>query len=149
MFPDVWSYELFEAYAPRASWNVTSSLQFMTDYEGYDGRKTYAENCAGGYYAARLPILEKLKEMKRQSNVLCIRFITGEYTTPLGVWVVREACRKAMENKPLNFSSKELMLEYARKLIRKKFGADLDLILDKSLILNKLKTQSKLNRWVG
>ncbi len=147
MFPNVWSYELFEIYTPKASWNTSNELQYMTDYESYDGRKTYAENCAGGYYAARLPILEKLKEIKRQSNILVLRFITGEYSVPLGVWVVREAVRKSIQSKPLNFASEELMLEYAKKLTKKKFGIDLDNILSKSKIIHNIKTQITLKKF--
>ena len=143
-FPNVWSYELFEMYAPKASWNVTNEVQYTTDYEDCFGRKNYADNTAGGYYAARLPILEKLKNIKRQGNILALRFITGEYSVPLGVWVVRESTRKTMNNKPLEFSSKELMIEYAKKLALKKFGVNLDKILDKSVLLNKLKTQVNL-----
>jgi len=59
-------------------------------------------------------------------------------------WVVREATRKTMQNKPLEFSNKELMLEYAKKLAKKKFGVDLTEILGKSVMLNKLKTQRNL-----
>ncbi len=144
-FPNIWGYELFEMYAPKASWNVTDKVQYSTDYEGYDGRKTYADDTAGGYYAARLPILERLKGMKRQGNILALRFITGEYSVPLGVWVVREAARKAISGKPLEFGSKELMLEYAKKLAMKKFGINLDEVFDKSIMLHKLKTQVNLN----
>ncbi|MBW3015880.1 hypothetical protein KY330_05650 [Candidatus Woesearchaeota archaeon] len=143
MFPEPWSYELFEGYMPNASWNISSSIKFTTDYEPYSGRKSYAENCVGGYYAARLPILEKLREMKRQASVLTLRFITGEYACPLGVWVCREATRKAL-NTRLEFSSKDLMLKYAWALIKKKFGYDINDILNKSIILKEIKSQSKL-----
>ncbi len=145
MFPEKWSYELFEAYLPNASWNTSKTMEFMTDYESYSGRTSYAENCAGGYYAARLPILEKLVSMKRQASVLVIRLITGEYTTPLGVWVCREAARKAVETKPLRFSERELMLRYAKILVMKKFGYDIADILDSSILLNNIKSQSKLS----
>ena len=47
-------------------------------------------------------------------NVLVLRFITGDYAVPLGVWVTREATRKAMNGKPIIFSDKELMLKYFR-----------------------------------
>ncbi len=144
LFPEKWSYELFETYMPKAEWNQTDEIQFMTDFEPYSGRKTYAENCAGGYYAARLPILEKFSEMKRQASVLCIRIITGEYFCPLGVWVVREAVRKTMASKPIEFSDRELMLKYARALLKKKFGMNADDILNKSILLRNLKTQTKL-----
>jgi hypothetical protein len=144
-FPEVWSYELFETYAPKAEWNISDTYQFTTDYELYDGRKNYAENTSGGYYAARIGILEKLRKVKRQASVLCLRFITGEYAVPLGVWVVRESIRKALNNKPTEFSSRDLMLRYAQALMNKKFGFDILCILQKSILLNKVKTQSKLS----
>ena len=146
--PDVWSYELFETYAPKAEWNITSEYQFMTDFEPYEGRKTYAENCGGGYYAARLPILEKLSKLKRQGSVLTLRFITGEYAVPLGVWVVREAVRKTLSNKPLEFSNKELMLKYAKSLIKKKFNYNLDNLLKESKLLRNIDQQSKLINFI-
>lgn len=149
MFPDVWSYELFETYMPKASWNSSEEAQFMTDYESFAGRKTYAENCEGGYYAARLPIVEKLEKMKRQASVLCLRFVTGEYAVPLGVWVVREATRKSMQSKPLYFADKELMLKYAKALIKKKFGFNLDNILKHSILLKEVNTQQKLTYFVS
>ena len=144
-FPGPWSYELFETYLPKASWNSGDELSFTTDYENFDGRKEYAENCAGGYYAARLPILEKLKENKRQGTILALRFITGEYAVPLGVWVVREAVRKAMSNKPIEFSDRGLMLKYAEILIKKKFGIELSKIIRKSVVLENIKNQTKLS----
>ncbi|MBS3173075.1 hypothetical protein J4399_01825 [Candidatus Woesearchaeota archaeon] len=87
LFPEIWSYELFETYV--------KTKEFTTDYEGYYGRKSYAINTVGGYYAARFSILQKLTSIKRQATVLALRFITDEYWAPLGVWVVREASKKA------------------------------------------------------
>jgi len=147
-FPEVWSYELFETYAPKAEWNISDTHQFMTDYEPYEGRKTYAENCGGGYYASRLPVLEKLSKTKRQASVLALRFITGEYAVPLGVWVVREAVRKSLSSKPLEFGSKELMLEYVKKLVKKKFNYDVGNLLDKSIVLRNMKAQAKLSAFL-
>ena len=147
-FPEVWSYELFETYAPKAEWNISNEYQFMTDFEPYEGRKTYAENCGGGYYAARLPILEKLSTLKRQGSVLILRFITGEYAVPLGVWVVREAVRKALKNKPLEFGNKELMLKYAKSLIKKKFNYDINKLFNESKLLKNIKEQSKLTKFI-
>lgn len=144
MLPEVYSYELFETYAPKAEWNISSNFQSMTDYEPYEGRKQYAENCGGGFYTVRLAILEKLKQMKKQASVLALRFITGEYTTPLGVWVTLAATRKALEDKPLEFSSKELMIKYATNLIKKKFNYNLETLLNQSILLKKLRTQKKL-----
>jgi len=148
LFPEVYSYELFETYAPNVSWNISQETNYTTDYEPYDGRKSYAENCAGGFYACRLALLEKLSRIKRQASCLCLRFITGEYYAPLGVWVVRQAVRKTLENKPIEFSSKELMLAYAKSLAKKKFGYDVSEMLQKSIMLNSIKTQKKLNSFL-
>ena len=145
-FPEVWSYELFETYA--GSKQFCGPCSYMTDYEPYEGRKDYASNTAGGYYTVRLAILEKLNRLKRQGSCLALRFITGDYTLPLGVWVTREATRKALQNKPIEFSDKDLMIKYARKLIKKKFNFNLDNLLDKSILLRKIKTQSKLTKFV-
>ena len=139
--PDVWSYELFETYMPNASWNVSDEMDYMTDYENHAGRKTYAGNCTGGYYSVRLAILEKLKSMKRQASAIAIRVITGEYSAPLGVWVTREAARKALAEKPLRFGSLDLMINYAKSLGRKKFGFE---IIGKSRLLKNIQTQLKL-----
>ncbi|MEA3430258.1 MAG: hypothetical protein U9R08_03220, partial [Nanoarchaeota archaeon] len=144
-FPEVWGYELFESYMPEASWNASYDLQFTTDYEPHTGRKTYAENCAGGYYTVRLAILEKLKQMKKQGSVLALRFITGEYAVPLGVWVTREAGRKTLSGKGLEFGSKELMLKYCWALVKKKFGFDINNILKHSIMIKNMKEQSKLS----
>jgi len=146
-FPEVWSYELFETYVGKSTWHDSEEIATMTDYEGYGGRKDYASNTAGGYYAARLGALEHLKKVKRQGSVLLLRFITGEYYAPLGVWVVRAAVRKTLANKPLVFDSRELMLKYVHAFVKKKFGINVDSLLNKSMLLNNVKTQKKLNEF--
>ena len=135
-FPGAFSYELFEM--------STKSYEFMTDYENHTGRKQYAHITAGGYYASRLAVLEHFKKIKKKAQVLVLRLITDEYWAPLGVWVVREAVRKAMENKPIQFSSKELMIEYTKKLAHKKFTYDIEKITKHSKILKNLKEQTRL-----
>ncbi|MFH1409089.1 MAG: hypothetical protein ABIH34_04230 [Nanoarchaeota archaeon] len=137
LMPGLWSYELFEMYAPRTKWNKSQIINYMTDQEPVRGRKNYADNTAGGYYAARLAILEKLKAMKRRARVLALRFITDEYTNPLGVWVVREATRKTMQEKPLHFAENKLAIRYAESFAMKKFGANISEILEKSILLNQ------------
>lgn len=136
LFPDVFSYELFEIYLPTGAYG--------TDHEFYDGRKEYATQTAGGYYAARLAILERLRAMKKQASVLAIRMITDDYHTGLGVWVVRESSRKSVSSQPLPFSDKSLLLDYARKLAKKKFGYDLDPLLRSSKVLHQVQQQKRL-----
>jgi len=144
-FPEVWSYELFETYISYKinPWSKEGHF-YSTAYENYGGRKEYAEECAGGYYAARLSILEKMKELKRQHSVLVLRFITPEYNVPLGVWVCREATRKSLKERPIGFATKELMLSYAKEIIKNKFGMDLNLLLKESKLLKNLNQQRKL-----
>ena len=145
-FPEVWSYELFEMYSPSNAGYLTP--KYTTDYEDYYGRKTYAENTAGGYYAARIAVLEKLNELKKQSSCMVLRFMTDEYSMPLGVWVVRQATRKSLENKPIEFSSKELMLNYAKAVARKRFNLNIEHILKKSFLLKQIEHQSKLLKFL-
>ena len=167
-FPEVWSYELFEMLSHPATCRETQVIwsergasysqqgdshlggipRYTTDYEPYEGRKKYAEQTAGGFYATRLAIVEQLKARKRQASVLTLRFITDEYEVPLGVFVVREAVRKAMNNPPLQFASKELMLTYATLVARKRFNIQLDYLLKRSILLNAIKQQTKLKQFI-
>lgn len=141
-FSDVWSYELFEIDTSTFS---PKKKNWWTDYESYDGRKNYASSTIGGYYAARLPILNRLKNLRRQASVLALRFVTSDYYAPLGVWVVREATRKAMMSKPIIFEDKDSMLRYAKEFVHHRFQINADVIFRESKLLNNLRAQTKLN----
>ena len=147
LFPNLFSYELFELYLPGSSWNPGNEIKASTDMEDFYGRKNYASNTAGGYYAARLPILEYLEKEKKQASVLAIRIELPSYWAALGVWVVRESVKKAMENKKLTFPDMKEMLESARKIGMIKFGYDPSKILKKSKVLENIKTQTNLGKW--
>lgn len=147
LFPNVWSYELFELYYPGSSWNPSSEIKASTDFESYGGRKSYAFNCAGGYYAARLPILEYLESIKRQASVLVIRLETPSYWAALGVWVVRESVRKAIKNGVRLFDSREELLESVKKIAKIKYDFDAHQILNQSKLLLQIKTQRNLGEW--
>ncbi len=131
LFQEKWRYELFELYTKPGL------LEYSTDYEEHQGRKNYAENCAGGYYTVRSAITEHLANNKRQNGVLAIRLITDDYVLPLGVWVTREATKKALSNKPIKFGNKELMLTYAKHVCKNKFGVDITPIIQRSKILSQ------------
>ncbi len=143
-FPEIWSYELFESYMPNNAWKL-KELKTFTDHEFYGGRKEYAYNTVGGYYAARLPVIEHLLSKKKQGSTLVLRFVTDEYWVPLGVWVVRQTVRRTLQNKPLEFSSKELMLKYVWAFVKKEFGYNVNNLLEKSVLLRELKTQAKVS----
>jgi DNA repair protein NreA len=147
LFPNVWSYELFELYLPRSSWNPSDEIKASTDYENYFGRKTYASNTVGGYYASRLPIIRYLNDIKRQAGVLVIRIETPSYWAALGVWVVRESVKKALK-KNMKFDSKEELMNSVKKIGQIKFNFDVQSILDKSLLLKQISTQRNLGMWM-
>lgn len=138
LYEGSFSYELFEFFRDTGS--------YSTDYEDFTGRKNYAKDTAGGYYATRLPILEWMRDNKRKSKALVVRFITDEYYMPLGVWVVREAVTKTMSSKPLEFGSEELMFSYLCQVSKKKFGRELDWLDKTSKLLAELK-QKNLNEY--
>lgn len=146
LFPDVWSYELFELYLPKSSWNPSDEVKASTDLEGFHGRTEYVSATAGGYYASRLPIIEYLNSIKRQASVLVIRLETASYWAALGVWVVRESVRKALMNK-MKFSDDNELTQSAKKIGKIKYNFDISEILKKSKLLNQIKTQQKLNNW--
>lgn len=144
LFPKTFNYELFEMYLPGSSWNPSNEITAATDYETFYGRKDYASDTVGGYYAARLGILEYLMKMKKQASILAIRLETPEYWAALGVWVVRAASRKTMNSNPINFETKENMLEFTKTLIKKNFNYDINNIYKKSVLLNNILKQKTL-----
>ncbi len=113
LLPRQWSYELIEEWNKGAVF--AEKHQIVSDFEGFNGRKDYASNTTGGYYASRLPVVEWLFSHKIQASALVIRQVTKEYYMPLGVWVVREAVRKALKN-PKHINDRKLMLSFAQKL---------------------------------
>lgn len=146
-FPGVWTFELFELYLPGSSWNPSNEIKASTDYENFYGRKEYAFNTAGGYYATRFPILEYLNAIKQQASVLVIRLETASYWAALGVWVVRESVRKALMNKGLKFTDKIEFLESVRQIGKRKYNYDPSQVFNKSKLLVDLKTQTNLGKW--
>ncbi len=106
LLPGPWGFELVEAWLQGAFWVAGRQLEDIrpaVDWEDHRGRTTYARNTTGGYYATRLPVLEHLHAIRRRATAIVLREITDDYTTPLGVWVVREACRRALQTKGLVF----------------------------------------------
>ena len=87
LIPRQWSYELIEAKTPGSVWNPKSKKTlYMIDYENHWGRKTYAKNCGGGYYAVRLPIAKYLNKIKKQASVLVVREVRPKYAFPVAAW---------------------------------------------------------------
>ena len=138
--PDVWAFELLEAWAPGSIWFRGKEPIILNDWEGFKGRKTYANNVGGSYYAARLAVLEKLREMKRQATVVILREVREGYYAPLGVWQVRENVRAALRAKPAVFST----IEEAFEFIRPRLRIPPERWFEKSMVLQRFKKQKKL-----
>jgi hypothetical protein len=99
---------------------------------------------AGGYYAARLPVLEKLKSIRKQAAVFAIREITPDYWAPLGVWVVREAARNTLSTEPDSFEN----LEEALMDMNTRINTPFHQWRDKSELLPYVKEQTTLSRFL-
>jgi len=141
-FPNVFSYELFELYLPGSSWNQGKEIKASTDMEDFYGRSNYASNTGGGYYAARLPIIEYLEKEKKQASILAIRIELPSYWAALGVWVCREAMKKTLDRKSLMFQDKKELIESTRKIGMIKFGYDPAKIFKQSKVLSLLNQKS-------
>jgi hypothetical protein len=111
-----WHYDYHEAWKMNSAWNPTSkSPVILSDMEGPGGRKTYAKNTVGGYYASRLAVLEKFSQIRRKGAVLAFREVGKGYAIPLGVWQVRENMRKALTNPSRKFDDITTALKFIEK----------------------------------
>lgn len=97
LIPGRWEYELLELKRPGSVWNAAANTYIAQNYEGFNGRTSYAEETAGAFYATRLGIAEHLRRRKRQAKALVVRNVSPNYWAPLGVWVIRETVRNAFE----------------------------------------------------
>ena len=112
--PGNWEYESAEAWYPKTVWNENGKdISIYSSYEGYRGRKTYAE-IGGCYYAARLAVTEKLSEMQGQGRVMILREVHEGYLMPVGVWNVREHVREALTMKPVVMNTSDELFSFIR-----------------------------------
>ncbi|MEM4244475.1 MAG: Nre family DNA repair protein [Candidatus Bathyarchaeia archaeon] len=141
MIPDAWSYESMEAWYPGTVWNPRgNSTLIFSDWEGRDGRTTYAQ-IGGCYYSARLAVCEQLVKERRQATVIVLREARPGYIMPVGVWQVRENVRNAMRQKPQLFKS----LNEALQFISSRFEIPLRRWVMQSELLKKALFQKKLS----
>ena len=122
MLPTTWKYELMEAWFPNSAWNPGRNIALVNDYEGYKGRKDYA-SIGGCYYAGRNMIGEFLTNEERQAGIVIMRETYPGQDMPMGVWLVREMIRKALEFPYTKFDTKKEAFDYikSRLLIKPEF----------------------------
>ena len=116
LIPGRWEFELLELKRPGSTWNATDKTWIAANHEGFTGRTSYASECAGAYYAARLAVLEKLNDLNAQAKALVVREVRPDYWAPLGVWVVREGLRKALGEETPVESGVETVLRQSHRL---------------------------------
>ena len=141
--PGEFEFENIECWLPGSVWS-TGEVNIIEEYESRKGRRGYAVRQGGGYYAARLPILEKMFGARRKGKVVCMREIGEEYYLPVGVWEVRENVKRALSKEPERFSSLEESLSY----IKGKLRVDIGRYTKVSRIIEREKTQRTLLRWL-
>jgi len=145
MIPGTWSYEAIEAWYPGTVWNPSGRTAVMfSDWEGYEGRTTYAE-IGGCYYAARLAVCEHLLKEKRQATVIVLREAHPGYIMPVGVWQVRENVRNAMRQKPFIFKT----LNEALKFVASRFQIPIQRWIMRSVLLKNALFQKKITDFLG
>ena len=152
LFPGKFIYEMNEVWSPNTLWNVSLdgsnrrlTPQIMTDFEFYQGRKSYASNITGAYYAARKSVCEYLYNIKKQARVLIFREVSGGYVVPLGVWVIRETVNNAMR------TSNPVVLDNFNDAIKKmseNFMVELKYWKHSSKLINFIKTQRTIDNFI-
>jgi len=143
MLPQAWSYESMEAWYPGTVWNPSGrSVVLYSDWEGYEGRTTYAD-IGGCYYAARLAVCELLTKERRQATVIVLREAHPGYIMPVGVWQVRENVRNAMRQAPLKFNT----LDEALARIASQFQIPLQRWILNSKLLQDALFQKRLTQY--
>ena len=136
LIPGNFSFEVIEA---EIKFN---GVKFWQDYEGFQGRKNYADGVVGAYYTNRLALTEYLERIQRQSTAIFFREINNYYA-PLGVGILRETCRDAFSKTPEKFNN----LEEAFSSIQSRLKLDVNIFREKSFLLKEYGKQKKLIEW--
>jgi len=152
LFPGKFIYEMNEVWAPNTLWNISLDgrnrnlkPQIMTDFEFYDGRKSYASNITGAYYAARKSVCDYLYSIKKQARVLIFREVSGGYVVPLGVWVIRTTVENAMLTSKPNILDN---FDDAIRIMTDGFMVDYKYWKQSSKIINFIKTQKTIDTYL-
>jgi hypothetical protein len=137
LFPSSWTFEAQEV------WLTSTNPTPMIDSEPVHGRRTYATNLAGAYYAARLPVLEYLDRMRRQAGALVFMEVYPEWI-PLGVWRFRELCREALRHPPFKCVS----LSKALTQLTHRLRLPLQKWINQSAILPWIRQQTRITQFL-
>jgi hypothetical protein len=114
------------------------------DHETFEGRTSYAEHCAGGYYATRLGILEYLIRIRRQAEAIAFREVGEDYYVPLGVWEVRENVRNSFKMNIYKGNDDREAMEALYQELRVPRG----LLAQKCFLLSRRVRQKRLHQFI-
>jgi hypothetical protein len=134
ILPGSFSFEIIEADVKM------QRVNFWQDHERFHGRKSYADEVTGGYYVARLAVCEYLDRVKRQGSVFVFRETTSDYYAHLGVGILRECCRDALEKKGERFVSKDA----AFAGMQSRLNVNVDVFKEKSVLMKEYGLQRKI-----
>ena len=115
------------------------------DYEGFFGRKKYADSVTGAYYVNRLALCEYLMKIKRQCSCIYFREVRPEYNVPLGVGILRENSRNAFKKQPEVYQT----IKEAINKIQERINLNVKEFSDKSTILNNYGKQKRISDWIN
>ncbi len=116
LLPRPWGFEMQETWGAGSAWAPKPVT--VCDWEEHAGRRTYADQVTGAYYAARLAVAEHLLRLRRQATAIVVRHVSDLYWAPLGVWLIRETMRDAMQRKPLVFPEMAAALKHIQRRSR-------------------------------
>jgi hypothetical protein len=137
--PGNFEFEVIEVAFSGSLWNEAGT-EFCHDYESFFGRTSYASEVVGAYYADRLATTEYLEKIKRQAKVVVFHEEREEYYAPVGVGIIREAIRRAMQKQPEIFATKEEALEKMKSRLKLSFNE----YLKKSIVLKNYGKQKRI-----
>ena len=143
LLPDKFAFEVIEAEFSGGLWNQTGEVKVWQDYESFNGRKKYAYDVTGAYYACRLAVCEYFERIKRQGTAIFFREVRPEYYAPLGVGILRECCRGAFNSNGERFATIDDV--FIRINERLKLGGEF--FRTKSEVLRRYGRQKKLGEW--
>jgi hypothetical protein len=137
-YPSGWQFEAMEC------WLGGLNPTIINDFEFGKGRKDYAQDVVGAYYATRLPVLEYLTKIQKQAGVIVFMETDPQQWIPLGVWRFREIAKRALDRGVKTFQSMDEATVEIGKFLRNPVHR----WLDKSRLYQEYKTQTKLSDFI-
>ncbi len=134
LLPSYWGFEVIEK----------QNENYMIDYELKDPKKKYASNVTGGYYASRLEVTNYLENIKKQAKVIIFRDIGKDYISQ-GVWIVREAIKETLKQKPILFNDIKSVINYLNNNYNSINVSD---FIKKSNVIKEFKNQKSILNFI-